>query len=109
MDFVLDKDQVAELAAYLRLAFGGLREPLGRKQAPTGVRALTPKVRLQNLLQDAATNAHPGWHDIGDNTYEADVGTPGGARLVAWFKRTYPRKAARIEQEFTKQLWRGEI
>jgi hypothetical protein len=32
MDFVLNKDQCTELAAYLSLYAPGLREPLGRKQ-----------------------------------------------------------------------------
>jgi hypothetical protein len=32
VDFVLNKDQVVELAAYLQCALGGLRKPLGRKQ-----------------------------------------------------------------------------
>ncbi len=32
VDFTLDKDQVAELAAFLQNALSGLRKPLGRKQ-----------------------------------------------------------------------------
>jgi hypothetical protein len=31
IDFVLNRDQVAELAAFLKVALGGLRKPLGRK------------------------------------------------------------------------------
>jgi hypothetical protein len=31
LDFVLDRDQVDELAAYLQIMRGGLRKPLGRK------------------------------------------------------------------------------
>jgi hypothetical protein len=31
LDFVLDRDQVDELAAYLQIARAGLRKPLGRK------------------------------------------------------------------------------
>jgi hypothetical protein len=32
MDFVLDQDQVAELAAFLEMKAGDLRKPLGRKK-----------------------------------------------------------------------------
>jgi hypothetical protein len=32
IDFVLDRDQVAELAAFLRLALPRLRKPLGRRR-----------------------------------------------------------------------------
>jgi hypothetical protein len=52
--------------------------------------------------------SHPGWHRVNDGDYEADDGAPGGARLVAWFKKTHPRKAARIEQALAKELWKGE-
>ncbi len=61
------------------------------------------------LLETAATDAHPGWHRMPDNCYEADDGTPTGTRLVAWFKKTHPRKAARIEREFAKGLWKGDL
>jgi len=108
-DFALNKDQVAELAAYLqRCALGGLRKPLGRKPTQMSLAARnSPKHRLHMVLESAATDAHPGWHDIGDHCYEVEAGTPSGKRLVAWFKKTHPRKAARIEREFTKGLWKG--
>ena len=38
--FVLDKDQVAELAAYLRVMARGLRKPLGRKKDQISVAAM---------------------------------------------------------------------
>jgi hypothetical protein len=109
IDFVLDRDQVAELAAYIRFAaLGGLRKPLGRKPNQMSLVSLnSPKRRLQMLLDSAATDAHPGWHRRKDNCYEQDEGAPVGTRLVAWFKKPHPRKAARIEREFAKGLWKG--
>jgi hypothetical protein len=32
---------------------------------------------------------------------------PEGKALVAWFKKTHPKDAARIERTFTKELWSG--
>jgi hypothetical protein len=40
MDFVLDRDQVAELAAFLHCALGQLRKPLGRKPKQMSLAAL---------------------------------------------------------------------
>jgi hypothetical protein len=55
MDFVLDKDQVAELAAYLKhVALGRLRLPLGRKQVGLSLAAEhTPKRLLFRKLEVA--------------------------------------------------------
>jgi hypothetical protein len=30
------------------------------------------------------------------------------SKIVAWFKRTYSKRAARIEREFTRNLWNGK-
>src|SRR5262249_4373677 len=108
IDFVLDKDQVAELTAYLKYcALGRLRKPLGRKRQQMSLTALgSPKHRLYMLLYGAAVEAHPGYHDDGDGTFELDEDAPEGKALVAWFKKTHPQKAKRIEREFTKELWR---
>jgi hypothetical protein len=79
VDFVLDKDQVAELAAYLRVMQPALLKPLGRKQDQMSLAAMSlPKQRLFNRLESAATEAHPGWHRIDDATIEQDEGAPGG-------------------------------
>jgi hypothetical protein len=43
VDFVLDRDQVAELAAFLRLALPGLRKPPGRKPPQVSLVALEAK------------------------------------------------------------------
>jgi hypothetical protein len=110
VDFVLDKDQVAELAAYLRVMQAALLKPLGRKRDQMSFAAMwlpKPKQRLFNLLENAATEAHPGWHRIDEATIEQDEGAPGGRALVAWFKKAHPKKAARIERAFTKELWAG--
>jgi hypothetical protein len=108
-DFVLDRDQVAELATYLRFfALGRLKKPLGRKRIQVSYAALNdPKFRLRLALEDAAMRAHPGWHRINKHEIEADAGAPSGARLVAWFKRTHPQKAARIERKIREELWKG--
>jgi hypothetical protein len=109
-DFVLDKDQVAELAAFLqRCMLPALRKPLGRKKDHVSVAALTsPKTRLHSALLQAAMIAHPGWRRVEEDDWEADGGTPGGTRLIAWFKKKHPRAAARIERDLTKALWKGE-
>jgi hypothetical protein len=109
VDFVLDRDQVAELAAFLHIALSRLRSPLGRKPDQLSlVAASLPKRRLFTALQNAAIDAHPGWHRINDHVCEADDGAPDGARLVAWFKKTHPRAAERIERALTKKLWEGK-
>jgi hypothetical protein len=109
VDFVLDRDQVAELAAFLQqCALPRLLKPLGPKRSQTSLAALnSPKRRLHMALEKAATSAHPGWHVVDDNIVEADDGAPQGAKLVAWFKKTHPRDVARIEQALTKKLWEG--
>jgi hypothetical protein len=109
VDFVLDRDQVAELAAFLQqCALPRLLKPLGPKRSQMSLAALnSPKRRLHMALEKAATSAHPGWHVVDDNTLEADDGAPQGAKLVAWFKKTHPRDVARIEQALTKKLWEG--
>jgi hypothetical protein len=43
VDFVLDTDQVAELAAYLQIALPGLLKPLGRKPDQISLAALVPQ------------------------------------------------------------------
>ena len=63
-------------------------------------------VFVTSICWSAAIAAHPG-HHINEGEYEVDAGAPTGARLVAWFKRTHPRAAARIERDFTKELWKG--
>jgi hypothetical protein len=109
LDFVLNKDQVAELAAFLtHCVLGGLRQPLGRKPNQMSLVAMhSPKRRLYMELDDAATKAHPGWRDLGEGAFESDDGAPSGKALVAWFKRKYPRRAARIERDINKALWEG--
>jgi hypothetical protein len=110
VDFVLDRDQVAELAAFLRNSLSGLRKPLGRKRNQASLVAMSlPKVRLRNALENAAIDAHPGWHRVDDDDYEPDAGAPTGARLVAWFKKAHPRAAARIERDLTRTLWEGGV
>jgi hypothetical protein len=52
--------------------------------------------------------AHPGWH-VRRGDACADDGAPQGAKLVAWFKKTHPRRVARIEREFIKELWNGAL
>jgi hypothetical protein len=109
VDFVLDRDQVGELAAFLQLALSRLCSPLGRKPDQLSlVAANSPKRRLFTALFSAAVDAHPGWHRINAHEWEADDGAPDGARLVAWFKKTHPRAAERIERTLTKKLWEGK-
>jgi hypothetical protein len=107
--FVLNRDQVVELATFLHLRVPGLRKPLGRKPTQLSLVATnSPKHRLHMALQDAAMTAHPGWRDCGDGDWEADHRAPQGTKLVAWFKKAHPREAARIERELTRQLWEGD-
>jgi hypothetical protein len=106
VDFVLDRDQVAELAAYLQhCALPGLRKPLGRKQAQVRLASMnSSKHRLNMALEAAAADAHPGWHPIDEDFWHKDAGTPEGAKLIAWFKKTRPRDAARVRQEFIERM-----
>jgi hypothetical protein len=108
--FVLDRDQVAELAAFFRWhALPRLRKPPGRKRGGLSLAAMnSPRYRLYAALANAAYDAHPRWHVNRYGDYEKDPGAPDGARLVAWFKKTYPRHAAGIEQALLKDLWNGE-
>jgi hypothetical protein len=66
VDFVLDRDQVAELAAFLQqCALPRLLKPLGPKRSQTSLAALnSPKRRLHMALEKAATSAHPGWKPL---------------------------------------------
>jgi hypothetical protein len=107
VDFTLDRDQVAELAAFLRhCALPILRKPLGRKPEQMSL-VKSPKQRLHMRLENAAMKAHPGWHFRNHHDVEQDAGAPAGKALVVWFKKTHPRAAARIERAFTKELWEG--
>jgi hypothetical protein len=108
VDFVLDRDQVAQLAAFLQdCALPGLRKPLGRKPRAGWSLLRSPKQRLHLRLEDAAMRAHPGWHFRSHNDIEQDAGAPAGRRLIAWFKKAHPKEAARIERVFTNELWAG--
>jgi hypothetical protein len=108
-DFVLDRDQVEELAAYLQHNVY-LRRPLGRRACPQFFSAMnSPKQRLYRELESAAMEAHPGYSELDeDGDIEVADGAPTGRRLVAWFKKAHPRAAARIERKFTKALWSGK-
>jgi hypothetical protein len=66
----------------------------------------SPKYRLNMELESAAMKAHLQWHmiDHGEG-YECDDDAPTGRALVAWYKRTHPRNAVRIERAITKELW----
>jgi hypothetical protein len=111
IDFVLDRDQVGELAAYLKQWTGKalLAPPGRRKRRSMNLAAMNlPKRRLFNALENAAMKAHPGWSKMdADGDIEVEDGAPEGKALVRWFKKTFPRRAARIEKAFTKQLWEG--
>jgi hypothetical protein len=108
IDFVLNRDQVVELAAYMRGQKTRLLKRPGRKPHQLSLAAMqSPKAQLHNMLGGAAMEAHPGWRDVGEGCWEGDPGTPSGERLVAWFKKTHSRDAARIEREFTEALWTG--
>jgi hypothetical protein len=98
IDFVLDKDQVAELAAYLKHC-PPLLKPLGPKRNQRSLAAMfAPKQRLFEKLEHAAKKAHPEYREIEG---------PEGRQLVNWFKKNRPKEAARIERAFTKRLWAG--
>jgi len=120
--FVLDRDQILELIGYLQSQLRGLKKPLGRGKPNYSFSwILDPKLRLQRDLEAAARKAHPGWRqitekddpdlilgEIGD--WVQEPGAPDvGPGLVRWFKRTHPRKAQRIERDFTKRLWAGRL
>ena len=66
----------------------------------------SPKHRLYMALENAATDAHPGYHVVDDEEgiHEVDAGTPSGKALVKWFKETHPRDAERIERDFVKEM-----
>jgi hypothetical protein len=42
-----------------------------------------------------------------EDIHWGEAGAPSGAKLVAWFKKAHPRKAARIERKLTRELWNG--
>src|SRR5262249_15450951 len=51
-------------------------------------------------------------HDLGgpeDEEWTAEPGTSDGVKLIKWFFKTHPREAERIERDFEKRLWRGEL
>jgi hypothetical protein len=108
IDFVLDRDQVEDLMRYLQAQLNRLCRPLGPKTADSRMWAAfrNPAFRLERALENAAIEAHPGWHkdDPEEGLWSRDPGTPEGAKLIKWFKKTHPRKARRIEREFTKRL-----
>jgi hypothetical protein len=99
-DFVLTRDQVCSLIAYLR--FTALPALRGRKRPLHTMN--DPMFRLTKELEDAAIDAHPGWRKIDDHIIEQDELAPDGDKLIKWFKKTHPRKAARIEREFTRGI-----
>ena len=54
-DFVLDRDQVAELAAYLQMSLGRLRKPLGRKRNQISLVALNSPKHLRRAPKAVAS------------------------------------------------------
>jgi hypothetical protein len=114
IDFVLDRDQIEELIGYLQSQLGRLRKPLGRRVG-FGMfsSARNPKQRLEMKLEDAAMRAHPRYEMEGElsemGVIEFDDDAPRGDKLIKWFKRTHPRKAQRIERDFEKRLWAGQL
>jgi hypothetical protein len=108
IDFVLDKDQVAELAAYLRNC-PSLLKPLEPKRNQTSFLAamFAPKQCLFRELEAAARKAHPECREIEVEEGVVEVEGPQGKKLVNWFKKNRPKQAARIERAFTKKLWAG--
>jgi len=129
--FVLDRDQVTALIGLLQAKLRTLRRPHGRKTDSFEFLRLTnPTVRLNTKLELAAMKAHPGWRHPKedenhpdafsreqDENYDGDEpliwvrdpGAPDGIELIKWFEKTHPRKAQRIERDFTKRLWAGEL
>jgi hypothetical protein len=108
IDFTLDKDQVAELAAYLQHCID-LLGPLGRKQTQLSLVAMNmPKQRLFQELEQAAQKAHPEYREIEVDEGMFEIEGPTGKKLVDWFKKHHPKDAARIERAFTKRLWAGQ-
>jgi hypothetical protein len=107
IDFVLDKDQVAELAAYLKHC-PALLKPLGPKRNQMSLAAMfAPKQCLFRELEAAARKAHPECREIEVEEGVVEVEGPQGKKLVNWFKKNRPKQAARIERAFTKKLWAG--
>jgi hypothetical protein len=103
IDFVLDKDQVAELAAYLKHC-PPLLKPLGRKRDQMSLAAMfAPKQRLFAELEHAAKKAHPEYREIDLGHGNIEIEGPEGEQLVSWFKKNRPKEAARIERAFTKR------
>jgi hypothetical protein len=81
MDFVLDRDQVAALAAYIQhCALPRLLKPLGRKRLhllDLVLRDNSPKYRLQKELEEAASAVHPGYRVVDEHgTEEVDHDAP---------------------------------
>jgi hypothetical protein len=108
VDFVLDKDQVAQLAAYMQ-NFISLLKPLGPKQTGMNLVAMTaPKLRLFMELEQAAQKAHPECREIEVDEGVVEIEGPQRKKLVDWFKKHRPKDAARIERAFTKRLWAGQ-
>jgi hypothetical protein len=137
-NFVLDREQVAALIELLHFKLPGLRRRRGRKSDSLAVLRMTnPTYRLNTELELAAMKAHPGWRQIkdlampkaaaspndpaewikdsdelplgADDDWTAEPGTPDGVKLIKWFYQTHPRKAQRIERDFTKRLWAGQL
>lgn len=128
-NFVLDRKQVAALIDLLVFKLPGLRRARGSKTDSVAVlRLINPTFRLNNELQFAAVKAHPGWRQIKDlddpaewqkdseelplgeeDDWTAEPGTPDGMKLIKWFFKTHPRKARRIERDFTRRLWKGQL
>jgi hypothetical protein len=64
IDFVLDRDQVVDLIGYLQQQLNRLCSPLGPKAGGSRRFAALrePAFRLERALENAAIEAHPGWH-----------------------------------------------
>jgi hypothetical protein len=110
IDFVLGKDQVAELAAYMQHCVY-LLDPPGRKRKQNGLSFVamnTPKQRLFQELESAAKKAHPTYREIEVDEGMFEIEGEPKEGLVAWFKKNRPKQAARIERAFTKRLWAGK-
>jgi len=84
-NFVLDRDQYAELILYLRFQLKRLRKPIGKKQEGWCASLVTcPNLRLNRELEAAAMEAHPGWKrdvdfydNYDDGTYNDWIAEPG--------------------------------
>jgi hypothetical protein len=128
-NFVLDREQVAALIELLHFKLPGLRRRPGSKSNSWAVMRLTnPAARLNSELELAAMKAHPGWRQIKDiddpaewskdsdglppgedDDWTAEPGTPDGIKLIKWFYKNHPRKAERIERDFERRLWAGQL